>query len=299
MTGTMTSARGISGSAAPSPEWFDAQYNNRARIPEYADILRQWSDRSAEARASLPCALDLAYGDDPSERLDVFLPRAQGAPVLVYLHGGYWRALDKRDQSFIATPFVVAGAMVVLPNYALCPAVSIDHIALQLTRALAWVWRHVAAHGGDPMRIVVAGHSAGGHLAAMLLACDWHKVAPDLPGDLVKSALAVSGVFELEPLRHAPFLARDLNLDAVSARRLSPAAMAAPAVGRRLVAVVGGDESEEFLRQNERIAEAWGSDVVTVCEEVPGRHHMNVLFALAEPSSRPHRLALQLLGLAP
>ena len=282
-----------------SPAWYDAQYNNRARIPEHLEILREWADRSADTRAGLPCTLDLAYGDDPSERLDVFAPRAQGAPVLVYLHGGYWRALDKRDQSFVAAPFVDAGAMVVLPNYALCPAVTIEHIVLQLVQALAWVWRHARAHGGDPERIVVAGHSAGGHLAAMLLACDWHAVAPDLPGDLVKSALAVSGVFELEPLRHAPFLAPELGLDAASALRLSPAAMPSPSPGRRLVAVVGGDESEEFLRQNERIAQAWGREVVTVCEQVPGRHHMSVLFALAEPAARTHRLALQLLGLAP
>lgn len=284
---------------SPSPEWFDAQYNNRARIPEHLEILRQWSERSAEARSSLSCNLDIAYGGDASERLDVFPSRAHAAPVLVYVHGGYWRALDKRDQSFVAAPFVEAGAMVVLPNYALCPAVRIDHIALQLTQALAWVWRHAAAHGGDPARIVVAGHSAGGHLAAMLLACDWHAVAPDLPGDLVKSALAVSGVFELEPLRHAPFLAPDLHLDAASALRLSPTAMASPPAGRRLVAVVGGDESEEFLRQNERIAEAWGREVVSICEQVPGRHHMNVLFALADPAERTHRLALQLLGLGP
>ncbi len=177
--------------------------------------------------------------------------------MLVYIHGGYWRALDKRDQSFVAPPFVAAGAMVVLPNYALCPAVTIEHIVLQLVQSLAWVWRHAAEHGGDPARIVVAGHSAGGHLAAMMLACDWRAVAPDLPADLVKGALAVSGVFELEPLRHAPFLAPDLNLDAATARKLSPAAMPAPR--GRLVAVVGGDESEEFLRQNALIAEAWGT----------------------------------------
>jgi len=279
-----------------SPEWYDAQYNNRARIPEHLEILREWADRSAETRAGLPCALDLAYGSDPSERLDVFAPRARGAPVLVYLHGGYWRALDKRDQSFVAPPLVSAGAMVVLPNYALCPAVGIEQIVLQLVQALAWVWRHAADHGGDPARIVVAGHSAGGHLAAMLLACDWPAVAPDLPADLVKGALAISGVFELEPLRHAPFLAPDLHLDAASALRLSPAAMPAPR--GRLVAVVGGDESEEFLRQNALIASAWGPDAVPVCEPVPGRHHMNVLHELAEPASRTHRLALQLLGLS-
>ena len=279
----------------PSPEWFDAQYNNRARIPEHLAILREWDERSHHARASLACELDLAYGSAPSERLDVFVPKASGAPLLVYLHGGYWRALDKRDQSFVAPPFVAAGAMVVLPNYALCPAVTVEHIVLQLVRALAWVWRHAAEHGGDPARIVVAGHSAGGHLAAMMLACDWPAVAPDLPAALVKSALAISGVFELEPLRHAPFLAPDLNLDAASARRLSPALMPAPR--GRLVAVVGADESEEFRRQNALIAAAWGPGVVEVCEEVPGRHHMNVLHELAVAGTRTHRLALGLLGL--
>ena len=192
---------------AAAPEWFDAQYNNRARIPEHLDILREWDERSHHARASLACTLDVAYGSAASERLDVFAPRAPGAPVLVYIHGGYWRALDKRDQSFVAPPFVAAGAMVVLPNYALCPAVRVEDIVLQLVQSLAWVWRHAAEHGGDRSRIVVAGHSAGGHLAAMMLSCDWRAVAPDLPADLVQSALAVSGVFELEPLRHAPFLA--------------------------------------------------------------------------------------------
>ena len=284
---------------APAPQqppaWFDAQYDNRARIAEHPALLRQWSERSQQARASVPCALDLAYGSDPSERLDVFGPERRGAPILVYLHGGYWRALDKRDQSFVAPPFVAAGAMVVLPNYALCPAVDIGHIVLQLVQALAWVWRHAEAYGGDPARIVVAGHSAGGHLAAMLLACDWRAVSAELPADLVKSALAISGVFDLEPLRHAPFLASDLKLDATSALRLSPAAMAAPR--GRLVAVVGGDESEEFKRQNALIARRWGRRAVPVCEAVPGRHHMNVLHELAEPSSRTHRLALDLLGL--
>jgi arylformamidase len=239
--------------------------------------------------------LDLAYGSDTSERLDVFTPKAAGAPVLVYIHGGYWRALDKRDASFIAPPFVAAGAMVVVPNYALCPAASIEEIVGQQRAALAWVWRHVAAHGGDPARIVVAGHSAGGHLAAMMLATDWPGVDPGLPADLVKGALSLSGVFELEPLRHAPFLAPDLRLDAATAERLSPSVLGAPK--RPLFALVGGDESEEFLRQNTLIAETWGPAAVPVCEAVTGRHHMSVLRELAEPGSRTHRLALRLLGL--
>lgn len=280
----------------PSPEWFDAQYNARARIPGHPAILKHWADASASALARPGWVLDRAYGDDASERLDILLPPRAGAPVLVYIHGGYWRALDKRDQAFVAPRFSDAGAMVVQLNYALCPAVDIAHIALQLVRALAWVWRHAGEHGGDRERIVVAGHSAGGHLAAMLLACDWRSVAADLPADLVKSALAISGLYELEPLRHAPFLAADIGLSAVSARRLSPALWPAPSRGK-LATVVGGDESEEFLRQTELISRAWGPDVVVAAETVAGRNHMDVLHEIADPRSRTHRLALELLGI--
>src|SRR3954469_4170970 len=160
-----------------SPAWFDEQYNNRARIPDHPAILKQWADASASALDRSPAMRELAYGEGAGERLDVFPARRAGSPVLVYIHGGYWRALGKRDQSFVAPPFVDAGAMVVLPGYALCPAVSIDHIVLQLVRALGWVHRHAHEFGGDAQRIVVAGHSAGGHLATMLLACDWRSVA--------------------------------------------------------------------------------------------------------------------------
>ena len=130
----------------------------------------------------------------------------------------------------------------------------------------------------------------------MMLACRWRDVAADLPAQPLHAALAVSGVFELEPLRHAPFLSQDLKLSAAEARQLSPALMPPPALGR-LVAVVGGNESSEFQRQNTLIRRAWGPITVPVCETVPGRHHMNVLNTLAEPDSRLHGLALALLGL--
>ncbi|VTU21115.1 Carboxylesterase NlhH [Variovorax sp. PBS-H4] len=278
-----------------SPAWYDAQYNNRARIPEHPSILQHWAEASARAYARRGWVLDLAYGDDASERLDVLPAARPEAPVLVYIHGGYWRALDKRDQSFVAPPFADAGAMVVLANYALCPAVTIEHIVLQLVRAVAWVFRNARVHGGDPARIVVAGHSAGGHLATMLLACDWKAVAPDLPADLVKAVLSISGLYQLEPLRHAPFLGADIGLSAASALRLSPAAMPAPLQGL-LATVVGGGESEEFLRQAELIERAWGRHVIAA-ERVPGRNHMDVLNELANPGSRTHGLALELLGL--
>lgn len=279
-----------------SPAWYDDQYNNRNRIPEHPQIFARWASASALTREKSACEIDVPYGDAESEKLDVFLTPRAHAPVLVFVHGGYWRALDKRDQSFVAASYVNAGAMVVLPNYALCPAVTIDHICLQLARSLAWTWRNAARYGGDPSRIVVAGHSAGGHLAAMLLACDWRAVGADLPADLVGAALSISGLFDLEPLRHAPFLAPDLGLDEASARRLSPAHFPAPKRGR-LYAVVGGQESEEFIRQNTLIRKAWGPARVPVCETVPGTNHLTVLHDLADPQARLHRLGLDLLGL--
>ncbi len=279
----------------PPPAWFDEQYNNRARIPEHPAILAHWFAASTRARERHTDMVERAYGSAARERLDVFPARAPASPVFVYLHGGYWRALDKRDQSFVAPPFVDAGAMVVLPDYALCPAVTVEQIVLQTVQALVWVHRHAAEYNADPGRIVVAGHSAGGHLATMLLACEWKAVAPDLPADLVKAALSISGVYELEPLRHAPFLAADLCLTEAAARRLSPAFMPAPRGA--LVAVVGGNESEEFQRQTALIAQSWGPRSVVTTETVVGRNHMDVLDELADPQSRTHRLALGLLGL--
>jgi arylformamidase len=276
--------------------WLDAQYNNRARIPEHPQIFERWAAASERARGQLSRRLDVRYGDSPNETLDVFPCATVGAPVFVFIHGGWWRSLDKRDQSFLAPPFVERGTTVVIPNYALCPAVSIETIALQMTRALAWTYRNAALYGGDPRRIVVGGHSAGAHLAAMLLCCRWPEVGPDLPARVVKSALAISGVFDLEPLRRTPFLKDDLRLTPAAVRRLSPVAFAAPAGS--LFAVVGGDESEEFLRQNRLIRQAWGPRAVPICESVPGANHLEVLDGLADPRMHLHNLARQLLDAA-
>jgi arylformamidase len=277
------------------PDWLNAQYNNRALVPDYARHLAQWAEASALSRSQSDCRLDLPYGDGAAEKLDVFMPPRPGAPVLVFVHGGYWRALDKCDFSFVAPAFTQAGAMVVVPNYALCPAVSVEHISLQLVRALQWVWHNAASYGGDPQRIVVAGHSAGGHLAAMLLSCRWKQVAEELPAQLVGGALSVSGLFDMEPLRHTPFLQTDLQLTPASVRRLSPAFFPRPK--GKLYATVGGAESSEFLRQNQLIRDVWGPTAVPVCETLPGRNHFTVLESLVDPAGRLHELGLRLLGL--
>lgn len=279
------------------PAWLDAQYDNRSRVAGHAKVLARWAEASALARSASPARLDLRYGAGEGETLDVFPPATAGpAPVLVFVHGGYWRALDKRDFSFVAPAFNAAGALVVVPNYALCPAVSVEHIALQVAAAVAWVWRHAAEHGGDPGRIALAGHSAGGHLATLMLSCRWKEIDAAMPLQPLAGALAISGLYDLEPLRHAPFIQRDLQLTPAAVARLSPAFFPRPK-GARLFATVGLDESEEFLRQNRLIRDVWGPTAVPVCETLPGCDHFSVLGGLADPAGRLHQLALRLLGL--
>lgn len=280
------------------PAWLEQQYNNRARVPDHATHFEKWARASDLVRRSAPCVLDLAYGDGPNETLDVFPPTAPGqgaVPVLVFVHGGYWRSLDKAQHAFVAPAFTAAGALVVVPNYALAPAVSIETITLQMVKAVAWVHAHAARYGGDPSRIVVAGHSAGGHLAAMLLSCRWKEVDESLPAHLVPAALSISGLYDLEPLRHTPFLQPDLQLTPASVKRLSPAFFPRPK--GKLVTVAGALESEEFLRQNQLIRDVWGPTAVPVCETVPGADHFSILKAFVDSDAALHGHARRLLGL--
>jgi arylformamidase len=278
------------------PAWLEDQYDNRARVPGHEQVFERWRKASALARRQSSAQFDIRYGEGPDEVLDLFPAANPGAPVLVFIHGGYWRSLDKSDHSFVAPSFNADGAMVVVPNYALCPAVTVEQIVLQMAAAVAWVWRHAAACGGDRARIALAGHSAGGHLATMLLSCRWKELADDLPAQPFAGALSISGLYDLEPLRHAPFVQSDLRLTPASVARLSPAFFPRPK-GAKLYAAVGDGESEEFKRQNTSIRDVWGPTAVPVCEAVAGANHFTVLTDLVDPDGRLHQLALKLLGL--
>ena len=297
-----------------SPQWFDSMYNNRALVPDFARHMAVWTGHSIDARQEPGCQLDVPYGLGDGETLDVFRAEETGtgtgkgasstdkAPVLVFLHGGYWRSLDKSDHSFVAPVFTQAGACVVVPNYALCPGtdihpVTVPHIVMQIVKALVWVWRNIDQYGGDPARITVAGHSAGGHLAAMMAACVWQAHGDDLPEDLVRNSLSISGLHELESIRRTPFLQHDLRLTPEDACKASPAWMPPPSRHGVLASVCGGEESAEFLRQNSLIQQRWGRKVVPVCEALPGLNHFSILDAMVEPGSRLHRLTRELLGL--
>jgi arylformamidase len=274
--------------------WYDAMYNNRELVPDHPAYFARWAADSRQARQSAACELDLRYGREDGETLDVFPSGHGDAPILVFIHGGYWRSLDKSDHSFIAPAFTRHGACVVIPNYALCPAVTIPQITLQIARAVAWTWHNAARFGGDRKRIVVAGHSAGGQLAAMMLACLWQQLDAALPRDAVRSALAISGLHDLDPIMRTPFLQPSLRLTPEQVAQASPARLPAPKQGT-LYTVAGGDESAEYHRQNRLIQEAWGPRRVPVCELLPGRNHFSALDALVEPSHRLHQLALDLL----
>ncbi len=263
------------------------QYSPSMTVCGAAGEPARWARQSAAFRQGFGgyTALDIAYGEAPGMRLDLFAPATGDAhPVHVYIHGGYWQRTDKSDYSFLAEALVNAGACVVIPNYTLCPATTVAGIVDEVRQSLAWVWRHAGEHGGDPGRIHVSGHSAGGHLTAMMALTDWPAMAADLPPALVRSGIPISGVFEVEPLVHTP-INEPLGLDVAAARAISPLLQDGDA-GVPLAFAVGGDESEEFHRQSAAMATRWrqlgGRAGEMTC---PARHHFNVIDDLADPRS--------------
>ena len=249
----------------------EAEYNNRARVPDSGAIIGQWARDAAAFRAGWAAStLDIPYGEGARERFDLFEAATPG-PVAVFIHGGYWQALDKSFASHCARGLLGRGVTVAVPSYDLCPNVPLRHIVEQMQAACAVLCRR------SGRRLLVAGHSAGGQLAAMLMATDWKAIDPSLPADLVGAALPVSGVFELEPGLPTSIGAA-LHLAAEEARALSPRWLP-PAPGE-MHAVVGGAESDEFLRQTRDFAAAWGGSH----EVLPGANHFTVLDPFADPA---------------
>ena len=277
-----------------TPEQLDQQYNARAAIPDHPDIFARWRADSRAARDDLRCEPDYYFGPSPAESLDLYPARKGNAPLLVFIHGGYWRSLDKQDFSFLASAFVRAGVAVAMPNYGLAPATSIEEMVRQMLRALAWLYRHAPELGIDQRRIVVAGHSAGAHLAAMMLAANWPLWASDLPRKLLCGAVCISGIYDLGPLVRAPFLQQDLALDEQSALRVSPVNYR-PELASPMITAVGADESPEFKRQTRLIRDAWPhcfqQDVL-----LPDRHHLASVEALSKPDHPLFDATLSLLG---
>jgi arylformamidase len=276
--------------------FFEREYNARAAIPEHPQIFARWAEQGAITRRLRACLIDLPFGETPAERLDYFPTRQDAAPLLVFIHGGYWRSLDKSDFSWLAPPFVQHGIALALLNYGLAPQTPIEEMVRQQLRALAWLYRNGDRLGFDPERIVVVGHSAGAHLTALMMAALWPVYAADLPGSLVKAGLAISGIYDLGPLVHTPFVNVDLRLDARRARDLSPVHMP-PASAAPLITAVGGLESSEFCRQNRLIASTWKA-VHRRDVPMPGANHLTIMDELANPASPLFDAALELVRLS-
>jgi arylformamidase len=262
---------------------FEAEYDNRGRVPEHPAIMDAWVRDAAAYREAADAELGLAYGNTSRTVMDVFHPATgRDAPLVLYIHGGYWRSLDNSHFSHLATGLNESGIAVAMPTYDLCPSVSMPTILDQLRQAARFL------HARTGRRMVVVGHSAGGHLTAALVATDWASIDPSLPADLVPAGLAVSGLFDLEPLR-ATSINESLALDADAARAMSPLYWPVPP-GRTLEAWVGGDESDEYLRQSRTIAERWAAaGARTAFRTVPGANHFTVIAGLrdaADPMTR-------------
>jgi arylformamidase len=265
--------------AALDDDWFEAQYNARAAVPEFPAIFARGEAASRRARLDLPCYLDVAYGEGDLETVDIFPGVGASRGVLSFIHGGYWRSRDKADFSLLARAYCPSGLTVVIPNYALCPTVTIEHIIRQMLKAHAWIFRHIGDYGGNADRVVVSGHSAGGHLAAMMAACEWNRYQPRLPADLVKGVLAVSGLYDLMPLRRTSMNA-DLRLDENAARVASPVTYY-PSHALPVVTAVGADESAEFRRQSQLLASHW-PHCSRASITLPGANHFTIVERLAE-----------------
>ncbi|MDE1946992.1 MAG: alpha/beta hydrolase [Burkholderiales bacterium] len=275
----------------------DREYDARATVPDIQPILRRYAEGSAAARAALPCVLDVAYGEHADETLDLFPAATPGAPVFVFVHGGYWRLLSKNESSLMAPAFTAAGATVVAVNYSLAPAATLDRIVDQNRRALAWIHRHIGEHHGDARRIHLGGSSAGAHLVGMLLAGGWHA-DHGVPEDLVRGALLLSGLYELEPLVHTHVNAW-MRLSPEDALRNSPLAHL-PARGCPLICAYGENETAEFRRQTDAFLAAWqarGFEGRQV--PMPGTNHFDIVLQLNDPASALTQAVFRQMGLQP
>ena len=261
----------------------DAQYNPSLALTPGDSPGAHFAAQAEAARANIPCSLNVPYGPTRAETLDIFPAARANAPVLVFIHGGYWRAFSSKDFSGVALGLQRRGITTVVVDYALCPFVSIDEITRQVRAAAAWVLRNIAQYGGDPARVSVGGHSAGGHLTAMCLQTEWARDY-GLPQDPFAAAIAFSGLFDLTPLRYS-YLQPMIQLDDGIVKRNSPAFSVRPCA-TPLWITWGGEESSEFARQSQIYNDAWLAAGNTALQQAqPGANHFSVIHGLEQPDS--------------
>lgn len=275
----------------------ELQYDSLSRSPELTAKRDERAARieaeAARVRRSAAATLDLSYGTHPRECIDVFHTDRRSAPLLAFIHGGYWRQRSKAEFAWMAPAFTGAGVSFASIGYPLCPEVRIGDIVASVRRALLHLWRKAEALGADPSRIHVAGHSAGGHLAAMIATTDFTLLGG--PDELVQSATCVSGLYDLEPLRLVK-VNEDLRLTAADVATISPIGLA-PRPSVRIVTTVGDREGDEFIRNTRELTAAWRARGAAVTEvPAPGLHHFDILDEMGVSGRPMHAQVLRVIG---
>jgi arylformamidase len=277
-----------------SRDELEFQFNPRVSVPEFPELAKARALQARKVRGGAKAWLDVAYGVSAREKLDIYAADKPGGPVLVYIHGGYWRSGSKDDNCNFAPTFTSRGATAVFLEYDLCPQVTVSDIVRQTRSAIAWVYRNIASYGGDPRRIYLAGTSAGGHLTAMALAHDWEK--QDLPRDIVKGALALSGVYDLEMVMRIS-VQEQVQMTPEIAKENDPF-LHPPLARCPIVIAVGGAEPKGWQRMSE--------DYFKLCKErgmiaeyliVSGANHYTLPEQLADATSPLTQAMLKQMGL--
>ena len=276
-----------------SPDEIRCQFDMRVAVPDWQDFVGTYLRRSEAARTRLKCERELCYGALPLQTLDIFPANAPKAPVVMFWHGGGWRSQSKDHFTYVAEPLVSAGICAVVVGYDLHPAGTLRQMMLETYEAIGWTWRNIAAHGGDPSRIVLSGHSAGAQLAGMALAHDFSgEGLPRSPG---RGALLISGSYDMEPHRHHERYS-DLGLDDDLVHEVSPACNPPLDPQVALVLTVGANETPGYIAQAERFCgkcRSRGHDARVLLS--PGDHHFSVIERLGEPG---HEMTRALIALA-
>lgn len=266
-----------------SQEDIDLEYNLNLTVPDLGYWIEWYSRESVITRRKLDCTLDVRFGPTVDETVDIFPAKEQGAPMLVFIHGGYWVVCSSKDYSYVANGLVDRGINVVVTNYSLCPKVSIPEITRQSRAAIAWLYREAPNYDMDPSRIFVAGHSAGGHQVGMLLSTDWQGEY-GVPDDVVKGGITISGIFDLHPLKYSYLQPRIMLTHEVILRQ-SPY-LNIPSSGPPILVSFGEEETAEFHRQSTDYLQAWranGLQGELLVQE--GKHHFSAIEDFNDPES--------------
>ncbi|HEU4902758.1 MAG TPA: alpha/beta hydrolase [Flavisolibacter sp.] len=272
----------------------DSQFNNRQHVPDYADYLNRWEWLSRETERKLLVIKDIPYGNLPGEQLDIYPSPQPRSKTFVFIHGGYWQMLNKAMFHFIAKGLHPYGITTVLLTYPLAPEVSIDQIVLSCRKAIKWLYNNASSFDVDPNQMYVAGHSAGGHLAAMLVATDWKRFDSDLPPNMLKGACLISGLFDLVPI-HLSYLNKTLNMDRETAIRNSPVRLE-PLNDCPVIVAVGEAETTEFNDQSQVLYACWkdkGKNIQFL--QLPQQNHYSIVEAVVDQNAALHKTICRLM----